>query len=212
MIEYSTLVSTAIGGIIAISTLWIKEHFDRKREIQNWFEDTYIEEGINPLIHTLSNWCYHIQTIQEIEKANPNFSSWGNYSYLFSNTNVPITQAHSEEELKNISLPAYECELIDDILGETSIWVVIRDTIHLVIIGYANNTAFEYFDELIDNLKDLKEVLYEMKIRKKSDVFKLSDKEEVKSIAEKIDKIITADEIVKDIASSVISRQIPEIS
>ncbi len=45
-----SLVGTLIGGLITLSALWIKEHFDGRRKVQDWYETTYIDHGVDRLI------------------------------------------------------------------------------------------------------------------------------------------------------------------
>ena len=45
-----TVVGPLVGGAIALSAIWIKESFDRRRALQTWYEDQYIRGGIDPLI------------------------------------------------------------------------------------------------------------------------------------------------------------------
>jgi hypothetical protein len=51
---FPAAVGSLIGGLITISTLLVKEFFDRRRSVQAWFEQTYISEGIERLLVYLS--------------------------------------------------------------------------------------------------------------------------------------------------------------
>ena len=44
-----TLAATIIGGLIVIATNWINARVKRRETIQEWYERTYITEGIDPL-------------------------------------------------------------------------------------------------------------------------------------------------------------------
>jgi len=52
----STFTGALAGAIFTLLGIWLKELFDRKKEINNWFYNTYIEKGINPLIISLSKF------------------------------------------------------------------------------------------------------------------------------------------------------------
>ncbi|SRR6266496_2436861 len=45
-----TLVATIVGGLIVIASNWISARGRRKQDIKDWFERTYITEGIDPLV------------------------------------------------------------------------------------------------------------------------------------------------------------------
>jgi hypothetical protein len=45
-----TLVATVVGGLIVIATNWISARGKRRQDIQEWYEQTYIIEGIDPLV------------------------------------------------------------------------------------------------------------------------------------------------------------------
>lgn len=50
----ATAIGSLIGGLVAVSTLIVKEVFDRRRAVRTWFEETYITGGIDRLIVYLS--------------------------------------------------------------------------------------------------------------------------------------------------------------
>jgi len=45
-----TLVATVVGGLIVIATNWLSARGKRREAIQEWYERTYITEGIDPLM------------------------------------------------------------------------------------------------------------------------------------------------------------------
>ncbi len=45
-----TLVATVVGGLIVIATNWLSARGKRKEAVQEWYERTYIIEGIDPLV------------------------------------------------------------------------------------------------------------------------------------------------------------------
>lgn len=50
-----TLVATVVGGLIVIATNWISKRGERQNAIQEWYEKTYIVEGIEPLVIYIAN-------------------------------------------------------------------------------------------------------------------------------------------------------------
>ncbi len=45
-----TLVATVVGGLIVIATNWLTARGKRREAVQDWYERTYITEGIDPLV------------------------------------------------------------------------------------------------------------------------------------------------------------------
>ncbi len=55
----TTIVGGVVGGLIVITTNWITTKGKRRQEIKEWYEKTYVTEGIDPiLIHLLSLGVY----------------------------------------------------------------------------------------------------------------------------------------------------------
>jgi hypothetical protein len=47
------IVGAVIGAIVAVAAIWAKEMLEARKTIQNWFEQTYITEGVDPLLALL---------------------------------------------------------------------------------------------------------------------------------------------------------------
>ena len=45
-----TLVATVVGGLIVIATNWLTARGKKRQDIRDWYEKTYIIEGIDPLV------------------------------------------------------------------------------------------------------------------------------------------------------------------
>lgn len=45
-----TLSATIVGGVVVICTNWISAQRTRRESVQDWFKQTYISEGVDPLI------------------------------------------------------------------------------------------------------------------------------------------------------------------
>ena len=50
-----TLVATIVGGLIVIATNWISDRKKKREVVQDWYERTYITEGIDPVMIYLFN-------------------------------------------------------------------------------------------------------------------------------------------------------------
>lgn len=45
-----TIIGTLLGGFVVIFTNWISAQRTRRENIQDWYKQTYITEGVDPLI------------------------------------------------------------------------------------------------------------------------------------------------------------------
>src|ERR1700736_6350700 len=59
-----TLVATVIGGLIVIATNWIAKQEERRGAIQEWYEKTYVTEGIEPVVIYISNLAIYFYNKQ----------------------------------------------------------------------------------------------------------------------------------------------------
>ncbi len=46
-----TLIGTLAGALVAILTIWLRERAERRRKINEWFENTFLFNAIEPLLH-----------------------------------------------------------------------------------------------------------------------------------------------------------------
>lgn len=45
------LIGTLTGALVAILTMWLRERTERRRVINEWFENTFLFQSIEPLLH-----------------------------------------------------------------------------------------------------------------------------------------------------------------
>ena len=55
-----TLLGTVIGGAIVIATYLVHAQIERQKSAQDWYEQTYVREGLDPVITYLLNLRLHI--------------------------------------------------------------------------------------------------------------------------------------------------------
>ncbi len=55
-----TLVATVVGGLIVIATNWISVQEARRNTVQEWYEKTYVTEGIDPMVTYFLNLSLYI--------------------------------------------------------------------------------------------------------------------------------------------------------
>ncbi len=46
-----TLIGTLAGALVAILTMWLRERAEQRRGINEWFENTFLFQAIEPLLH-----------------------------------------------------------------------------------------------------------------------------------------------------------------
>lgn len=66
---FLTLIGTLVGGSIVIATNWINAQQDRKKAAQQWYEETYITKGIDPLITYFTGLELHFLLGEDVFKA-----------------------------------------------------------------------------------------------------------------------------------------------
>jgi len=60
---FTPIISAFTAVTAAIIAICLKEFFDRRREIRNWFDKTYLEEGIDPLLWHLKTYEFYFQKL-----------------------------------------------------------------------------------------------------------------------------------------------------
>lgn len=55
-----TLIGTVVGGGIVIATNWINAQREKKEAVKQWYENTYINQGIDPIITYLTDVEYRL--------------------------------------------------------------------------------------------------------------------------------------------------------
>lgn len=98
----TTIVGGVVGGLIVITTNWITAKGKRRQDIQEWYERTYIIEGIDPLVAYYQNLSFSLMekangyTIHVVQRDIP-VEALGKVRILLLNDVVPlnlITYAH----------------------------------------------------------------------------------------------------------------------
>jgi len=51
--SFASLLGTLIGGLVALTSIWVKNRFDEKAQTQKWFEDEYLFGAVEPLYTAL---------------------------------------------------------------------------------------------------------------------------------------------------------------
>jgi hypothetical protein len=67
-----TLIGTIVGGFIVIAANWVTVQEERKKTVQEWYEQTYLTNGVDPLLiylhslelHLLDGWIDDISYMQ----------------------------------------------------------------------------------------------------------------------------------------------------
>ena len=70
----ASIVGPIIGAIVAISAIWAKEILEARKNNQSWFEQTYITEGIDPLLAYLRLTDVQLTVLSLLWKRRVSFS------------------------------------------------------------------------------------------------------------------------------------------
>jgi hypothetical protein len=165
------LVGSFAGAAAALSSLWLKERLDRKRLIQEWFEQEYVWGAINPLIELLNRWTHMILHQDSQPSLSVEFSTLPNLELVRLSS---LLKTDALERMFYVSsgivndigrnIHDYERPLID--------WP------HIV-----GDIAF-----LRDIMVELQSELLTVMIHKKLDVTKLHKQRNVAAIRERLEK------------------------
>lgn len=63
-----TVFGAIVGGLVVIATNWLNTTREKRKEVQEWYEQRYVTEGIDPLLVYLSNLLFHLTRSSNDEK------------------------------------------------------------------------------------------------------------------------------------------------
>ena len=66
---FQTVIGTLVGGSIVIATNWINAQQERKKAAQQWYEETYITKGVDPLITYFTGLELHFLLSDNVFKS-----------------------------------------------------------------------------------------------------------------------------------------------
>ena len=55
-----TLIGTLVGGGIVVASTWQQARLERQKTVRQWYEQTYITEGIDAVVNYLLCFRLHI--------------------------------------------------------------------------------------------------------------------------------------------------------
>ena len=170
--------STIFGGMIVLLTLWIKEYFNKRASVQSWFEEMYIENGVNRSITTCYMWS---QIAAGLNNTVPRLEQGiGTNEFL---NHMRLWKEIYENHLKEMRTPYTSFELVGEILDSNS-FIAWMTMIESLFISQSYAEIVELTKKISDTLKFLKERLYQKKIKKKADVITLHEDDNIKEITD----------------------------
>jgi hypothetical protein len=163
------LLGTLIGGGLTIISLYFKERFDRKKEVQSWFEQQYITKGLDVLLSYIQLSSIHLHTkIMKGSEAELDQTGLG--------------RPPSEAIIRVISLTSYG--------SITGVMTEIVFTLENVLCKETNSEKLKALNELLDSLISyfyvLRSELRKIALRRKADVYDLWEKNAQISAALKV--------------------------
>ena len=184
-----TLVGTIVGGFIVIATNWISSQRESRRATQEWYEQTYLTDGIDLVIAHLISIRFKIH-----DHAYPDLNV-----QVDSADTVPVNAlARYQSLLKDAMLPtliAYLHIRIDENCPPTD---NARDRAAVAQSFVSRGVATELSKIVIttnDLLFELREELLNIKIHTKHDIHNIHKNERVSLLLKRLDKM--ANEIGK---------------
>jgi hypothetical protein len=173
-------VGPIVGAIVAIAAIWAKEILEARKNTQSWFEQTYITEGIDPLLAYLRLQDVLLTTLfgttQTVElQGVGRFPSVDNLANDVPSRIFPVEALVRIETLLKTkeytaliaTLPEFT-RLYSNIEPEKRIAPVLSDKINLVRDGY-------------NSLATIRQELLEAKVNKKKEVRKLHENQSIKN-------------------------------
>ncbi len=183
------IASTVIGGLIVLMTMWYKERMNKRAEVQSWFEETFIENGVNRSITTCDMFGQIAAglalTVPVVEQG------IGTPALL---NHMSLWKDINENRLKEMKIPYSSFELVGEILDSNS-FVAWMGMIESLFISRSYAVIVEYTKKIADTLQFLRERLYEKEIKKKSDVITFHEHDNIKEI---VDALQSTLDIVTD--------------
>ena len=68
-----TIIGTLIGGFVVICTNWISAQRTRRESVQDWYKQTYLTEGVDPLITFFVDlqfrWNWNAQQLKNLNNV-----------------------------------------------------------------------------------------------------------------------------------------------
>lgn len=194
------------GGAIALSGIWIKELFDRRRATQNWFEEKYIAEG-------LDRFYAYIMTIQYSLMVGEEHPALEAQSKLLPVEAVNRLQIVLKTEVFTLTGPllllgaqshkrawGYLSDLIAKVdaahksmsegerLDTSHDWQRVHEELlaQQAALKDNNDTFVTVSSELRYGLELIRKEMLKAKIRRKSDIYKLSKVPRIQSLLKEI--------------------------
>lgn len=107
------LLATIVGGSIVIFANWLSTRTEKQEAVQNWYEQTYIAQGIDPLITYFLSLEFHLRSL-----------NLGNHTELPDISLVPVEALTKVQILLDDQVLTSTTLLLHEYLGDTNISVV----------------------------------------------------------------------------------------
>jgi len=174
------IVGAIIGAIVAVAAIWAKEILEARKNAQSWFEQTYVTEGIDPLLAYLR--LHDVQltvllgTTQTVElQGAGKFPHVDNISKDVPLNVFPVEALVRVETLLKTreytaviaTIPEF-VRFCSNIVAEERSFAMVSDKINLIRDAY-------------NSLDAIREELLDAKVNKKKEVRKLHENQSIKA-------------------------------
>ncbi len=179
------VIGPIIGAITAVVAIWFKEVFEKKKNVQLWFEQTYIIEGIDRLLWYLkTHEIYYTKLLATNETIK-----------LADGRILPYLKLDLLDEL-----PVDAIIKVENLFG-TNLYTAITLNLYDELLFFENLPAEKRSKALISDklgvirnacksLTDIRDELLLVKVKKKSDTNRFQGDEKIQAILENCGKTV----------------------
>lgn len=162
---FKTTFGPLVGAAIALAAIWIKEFFDRRRSVQEWYEKSYVEEGVDRLTSFIVNIEYRLTDLLG-----------------FKSDKAPL----ATEEMPTLPMDSI---IRLQIILQTDVFTNLFPALYASAKTLASedgdheeiNAIIELAHALHDGLGQLRKELLKVKIKRKAAIYDIASKPEISS-------------------------------
>lgn len=179
---------TIVGGLITLSAFWLKERVDRARLAQEWFEQTYVVEGVDRLLYHVGIERLQLNTMLAASQLS---------ELLGGKEPLPGIERLPRDRTAE-ALPVQALVRLELLIGVPSLTALVFDVGNLTSSMSQLPTtsrsktllhaAKSRRETAYKHLASLRVELLKIRVKRKSDIYSVHQNERIQSILRKIDE------------------------
>lgn len=162
-----TIFGPLIGAAVALVAIWLKEIYDRRRELQTWYEEQYLREGLDRITS-------HIMAVEYCLNANPDDPPVPEEMLKLPVEAITRIQIALQSDVFTKAIPMLH-------------WAIKYPSLRDTPVFKARQSLTRDLRQLIDELR--KEML-KADIKRKTSVYDIANRSRVKQLIAQIDQRI----------------------